>query len=143
MRGFDAIDTIGVVGAGTMGNGIAQVAAANGYDVVMRDVEADFVESGFDILNPVQCSAAGMGALGLKEKFGDQITFWGGGVDTQRTLPFGTPEQIRAEVRERLRIFGPGGGLVFNTIHNVQAGVPAENLVALYETVQEHRTYPL
>jgi hypothetical protein len=103
----------------------------------------DFIEAGFDILNPVQCSATGMDPLELKRRFGDQVTFWGGGVDTQHTLPFGTPEQVRQEVRERIRVFGPGGGFVFNTIHNVQAGVPAGNLVALYEAVQEARNYPL
>jgi hypothetical protein len=101
----------------------------------------DFIEAGFDILNPVQCSAAGMEAAGLKEKYGDRLTFWGGGVDTQQTLPFGTPEQVRAEVRERLRIFGRGGGFVFNTIHNVQARTPVENLLALYETVREDGRY--
>lgn len=99
----------------------------------------DFIEAGFDILNPVQCSAAGMEAEGLKRDFGGRITFWGGGVDTQQTLPFGTPEEVRAQVRERMRIFGEGGGFVFNTIHNVQARVPQANLAALYETVAECR----
>jgi len=97
----------------------------------------DFIDAGFDILNPVQCSAAGMDPEGLKDRFGDRITFWGGGVDTQHTLPFGTPQEVRDEVRERLRIFGTGGGYVFNTIHNVQARTPQENLVALYEAVAE------
>ena len=99
----------------------------------------DIVEAGFDILNPVQCSAAGMDPQTLKDKFGQRLTFWGGGVDTQKTLPFGTPEEIRRQVRERIEIFGRGGGFVFNTVHNVQAGVPAENLVALYEAVREAR----
>ncbi len=103
----------------------------------------DFIEAGFDILNPVQCSAAGMEPALLKERFGDQVTFWGGGADTQKTLPFGTPDQVRAEVRERIRVLGADGGLVFNTIHNVQPMVPAENLVALYEAVQEYGAYPL
>ena len=76
----------------------------------------------------------------LKERFGDRITFWGGGVDTQKTLPFGTPDEIRREVRERIEIFGRGGGFVFNTVHNVQASTPAENLVALYEAVREYRS---
>jgi hypothetical protein len=98
----------------------------------------DFIEAGFDILNPVQTSAAGMEPATLKSRFGDRITFWGGGVDTQRTLPFGKPEEVRAEVRERMQIFGPGGGFIFNTIHNVQARVPAENLAALYEAVREY-----
>ena len=71
----------------------------------------------------------------LKEPFGRQITFWGGGVDTQRTLPFGTPDEVRAQVRQRIEIFSRGGGFVFNPVHNVQARAPAENLVALYETV--------
>ena len=97
----------------------------------------DFIEAGFDILNPVQTSAAHMDPQELKTRFGQEITFWGGGVDTQRTLPFGTPDEVRAEVRERMRIFGAGGGFVFNTIHNVQARVPAENLLALYEAVQD------
>jgi len=99
----------------------------------------DIVDAGFDILNPVQCSAAGMDPKTLKDRFGDRITFWGGGVDTQKTLPFGAPDEIRRQVRERIEIFGRGGGFVFNTIHNVQAGVPTENLAALYEAVREYR----
>jgi hypothetical protein len=97
----------------------------------------DFIEAGFDILNPVQTSAAGMDPRELKARFGDAITFWGGGVDTQRTLPFGSPDEVRAEVRERIGIFGAGGGFVFNTIHNVQARVPVANLLALYQAVRE------
>lgn len=104
---------------------------------------AHFIESGFDIHNPVQCSAAEMEPRRLKETYGDRITFWGGGVDTQRTLPFGTAEEVRAEVRQRIRTFGPGGGFVFNTTHNVQARVPKENLRALYETVKEYGPYPV
>lgn len=100
----------------------------------------DFIDAGFDILNPVQCSAVGMDAPTLKERFGDKLTFWGGGVDTQKTLPFGTPEQVRAEVLERIEIFGRGGGFVFNTVHNVQSRTPAENLVAMYEAVREARS---
>jgi hypothetical protein len=101
----------------------------------------DFIESGFDILNPVQTSAADMDPEKLKLEFGDQIVFWGGGIDTQQTLPFGSPDEIRAEVKERMRIFGKGGGFVFNTIHNIQAGIPRDNLVALFEGVAEYRTY--
>jgi hypothetical protein len=103
------------------------------------DLLPDVVDAGFDILNPVQCSAAGMDAKGLKERFGDRLTFWGGGVDTQKTLPFGTPDQVRREVKERIAIFGRGGGFVFNTVHNVQANTPRENLVALYDAVKESR----
>lgn len=101
----------------------------------------DFIEAGFDILNPVQTSAAGMDPAELKRRFGDRLVFWGGGVDTQRTLPFGTPDEVRRQVRERITIFGAGGGFVFNTVHNVQANVPVENLLAMYETVREHGTY--
>lgn len=99
----------------------------------------DLIEAGFDAFNPVQVSAAGMDPVTLKETFGDQISFWGGGVDTQSTLPFGTPEEIRKQVEERIRIFGTGGGFVFNPIHNVQAGIPVQNLLALFEAVQDFR----
>ena len=99
----------------------------------------DIIEAGFDILNPVQVSAAGMDPRQLKAQFGDRLTFWGGGVDTQKTLPFGRPEEVRVEVKERMSIFKAGGGFVFNTIHNVQPQVPVENLLALYETVNKYR----
>jgi len=99
----------------------------------------DLVDAGFDVFNPVQCSAAHMAPRTLKEKFGGKVTFWGGGVDTQKTLPFGTPDDIRRQVRERIGIFNPGGGFVFNTIHNVQAGVPVENLLAMYTAVRKTR----
>jgi len=101
----------------------------------------DIIEAGFDILNPVQTSATNMQPAELKARFGDQVTFWGGGVDTQGTLPFGTPDEVRAQVRERLQIFGKGGGFVFNPIHNVQAGVPIENLLAMYEALREYSQY--
>ncbi len=100
-----------------------------------------FIEAGFDIVNPVQCSAAGMDPRVLKNEFGSDVVFWGGGIDTQQTLPFGTPEQIDRQVQERIEIFGTGGGFVFNTIHNVQARIPAKNLVALYEAVQKYGNY--
>ncbi len=101
----------------------------------------DIVDAGFDALNPVQTSAAAMEPAALKERYGDRITFWGGGIDTQHTLPFGTPADVRSMVRERLEVFGRGGGFVFNPIHNVQAGVPVENLLALYDAVTEFRSY--
>ena len=103
----------------------------------------DFVAAGFDILNPVQCSAANMDPVELKKKFGDKVTFWGGGVDTQRTLPFGTPDEVRKQVCERVRTFGPGGGFVFNAVHNVQALVPIENVLAMYGAAREYGVYPL
>jgi len=101
----------------------------------------DFVEAGFDILNPVQCSAAGMDPHALKEQFGRLLTFWGGGVNTQFTLPFGTPQDVATEVKSRMDTFGPGGGFVFNTIHNIQAKVPIENLMAMIETFLRYRSY--
>ena len=109
----------------------------------VRALLPDFVDAGFDIINPVQCSAAGMAPEELKKEFGERVTFWGGGVDTQRTLPFGTPEEVRQEVCSRLKIFGKSGGYVFNTTHNVQARVPAQNVLAMYETVRKCGQYPL
>lgn len=98
----------------------------------------DFAEAGIDILNPVQCSAQDMSPVMLKEKYGDKFVFWGGGVDTQNTLPFGTPEEVYAEVSERLRIFAPGGGFVFNAIHNIQAKTPIENILAMFKAVEDY-----
>ena len=97
-----------------------------------------FIESGFDILNPVQVSAAGMDARNLKEKYGRDIVFWGGGVDTQKTLAFGTPEEVRAEVLERCEVFGRDGGFVFNSVHNIQANVPVGNIAAMFEAVRDY-----
>lgn len=100
----------------------------------------DFIDAGFEILNPVQTSAAHMDPATLKAAFGADVTFWGGGVDTQHTLPFGTPDDVRAQVRERLAIFGKGGGFVFNPSHNIQALVPVENLLAMYDAVRQYGT---
>jgi hypothetical protein len=97
------------------------------------------VEAEFDILNPVQCSAKGMDPRALKKNYGDKLVFWGGGVDTQKTLPFGTPDEVREQVRERIEMLGQGGGFVFSTIHNVQANTPLKNLLAMFEVVQEYR----
>ncbi|HTS61719.1 MAG TPA: uroporphyrinogen decarboxylase family protein [Candidatus Acidoferrales bacterium] len=96
-----------------------------------------FIEAGFDILNPVQCSAANMDPEHLKAAYGDRVAFWGGGVDTQKVLPFGTPGEVRKQVIERCRIFSRGGGYVFNAIHNVQAETPTENIVAMIDAVRE------
>jgi hypothetical protein len=98
-----------------------------------------FIEAGFDILNPVQCSAAGMDPTHLKNNFGDRLVFWGGGVDTQRVLPFGTAEEVTRNVQERCRIFARSGGFVFNAIHNVQAKTPVENIVAAIDAVHRFR----
>jgi hypothetical protein len=105
------------------------------------DLVPSFMDAGFDILNPVQLSAARMDPRVLKERFGDRVTFWGGGVDTQKTLPFGTPDEVRREVAGRLAVLAPGGGFVFNPVHNVQAGIPIENLRAMYDTVRERGAY--
>ena len=107
----------------------------------IRTFIPDFIEVGVDIINPVQVSAAGMDSAELKRDFGKDIVFWGGGVDTQRVLGTGTPQAVREEVKRRLDDFMPGGGFIFNTVHNIQGNVPAENMVAMWETVQEHGRY--
>lgn len=99
----------------------------------------DFVDAGVDILNPVQISAAGMDPRYLKERYGGKLTFWGGGVDTQQTLPFGTPAEVSAQVKEMMEIFGKGGGFVFASVHNVQTGVSEENLKAMFDTFLKYR----
>ncbi|MFZ4544293.1 MAG: uroporphyrinogen decarboxylase family protein [Saprospiraceae bacterium] len=103
------------------------------------DLIPDLIEAGFDVLNPVQVSANGMDAKSLKQEFGQDLVFWGGGVDTQKTLPFGTPDEIYREVRERIDIFSEGGGFVFNTIHNIQSNVPTENILAMFRAVNDAR----
>jgi uroporphyrinogen-III decarboxylase len=95
------------------------------------------IEAGFDILNPVQCSATGMDAQELKQEYGDRLVFWGGGIDTQKVLPFGSAEEVRKQVLDRCRIFGRGGGFVFNTVHNIQACTPVGNIVAMLDAVHE------
>ena len=107
----------------------------------IRTFIPDFIEVGVDIINPVQVSAAGMDSAELKRDFGKDIVFWGGGVDTQRVLGTGTPQAVREEVKRRLDDFMPGGGFIFNTVHNIQGNVPAENMVAMWETVQESGRY--
>jgi uroporphyrinogen-III decarboxylase len=96
-----------------------------------------FIEAGIDILNPVQCSAAGMEPEQLKAAYGRDIVFWGGGVDTQKVLPFGAPAEVREQVLRRCEVFAPGGGFVFNTIHNIQAQTPVANIVAMLDAVHE------
>ncbi|MFO0892696.1 MAG: uroporphyrinogen decarboxylase family protein [Isosphaeraceae bacterium] len=103
----------------------------------VRRFYESFAEAGLEIVNPVQCSATGMEPEALKRDFGDVLTFWGGGVDTQKTLPFGTPAEVRDQVLGRCEAFAPGGGFVFNTIHNIQAGTPVENIVAMLDAVSE------
>jgi uroporphyrinogen-III decarboxylase len=96
-----------------------------------------FIDSGFDIINPVQCTAAGMDPKMLKSEFGNHLVFWGGGTDTQAALSFGTPEEVRRQVLERCEIFGKDGGFVFTAVHNVQATTPGENLIAMIEALEE------
>jgi uroporphyrinogen-III decarboxylase len=103
----------------------------------METMMEGFIESGFDIINPVQWTAEGMEPRKLKEKYGGRIVFWGGGVDTQKTLPFGTPEEVREEVLRSCEVFAPDGGFVFNTIHNIQAGTPVQNVVAMVDAIRE------
>lgn len=99
----------------------------------------DLIEIGVDIINPVQISARDMSPERLKKEFGDRIVFWGGGIDTQHTLPRGTPDEVRDEVARNIAAFKPGGGYVFNSVHNIQADVPVENLAAFWEAARENR----
>ena len=103
------------------------------------DFIPDFIDMGVDILNPVQCSAGGMEPRRLKAEFGKDIVFWGGGVNTQATLPFGTPDEVYREVRERCEIFSRDGGFVFSAIHNIVGQVPVENMLAMYKALDDVR----
>jgi uroporphyrinogen-III decarboxylase len=97
------------------------------------------IEAGIDILNPVQNSAAGMDPRALKDEFGGKMVFWGGGVDTQHTLPFGTPQEVYDEVTGRIEIYHKDGGFVFTPIHNTQSRVPVDNFLAMIEAVKKYR----
>jgi len=101
------------------------------------------IDCGIDILNPIQTSAANMEPVRLKQEFGGRIVFWGGGCDTQSTLPFGSVSAVEAQVEERVRIFAPGGGFVFTQVHNIQDGTPPENIVAMFDTVRRVGQYPI
>jgi uroporphyrinogen decarboxylase len=101
----------------------------------------DLLDNGIDILNPVQISAKGMDAAQLKAQYGDRLVFWGGGVDTQHVLPCGTPAEVRENVRRNLEAFKPGGGYVFNGVHNIQADVPPNNVLAMYDAAAEFGEY--
>ena len=103
----------------------------------IRQFIPDLIEAGFDILNPVQTNCYGMDAKGLKEDFGGEITFWGGGIDTSSVLPSGTAEEVRRDVLERCEILSKDGGFVFAPIHNILPEVPPENVIAAYEAVHE------
>jgi uroporphyrinogen decarboxylase len=102
----------------------------------------DLIEIGVDIINPVQVSAAGMDSARLKKKYGKNLSFWGGGCDTQKILNTGSPEDVRKEVQRRINDFAPGGGFVFNPVHNIQPLVPVENILAMFETARRYGKYP-
>jgi uroporphyrinogen decarboxylase len=106
-----------------------------------RYILPDLVESGVDIFNPVQYTSSDMDPAQLKKDFGKDLTFWGGGIDTQKVLPHGTVQQVKDEVKRRIEDFAPGGGFVFNTVHNIQADVPPENIMAMWEALQEYGKY--
>jgi uroporphyrinogen decarboxylase len=103
-----------------------------------RELIPDLIEIGFDILNPVQVSAKGMNTKELKSEFGRDMVFWGGGVDTQQVLPFGKPQEVVDEVKRRIDDLAPGGGFVFAAVHNIQAFVPPENIIAAFDTALEY-----
>lgn len=101
----------------------------------------DFYEAGIDILNPVQISAKGMDPEFLKRNYGDKFIFWGGGINPQQTLPFGSPEQVQEEVAHNVEVFKKDGGFIFNNVHNIQSNIPIENLLAMFDTLKEHWSY--
>ena len=103
----------------------------------VRELIPEFIDAGFDILNPVQCSAVGMNPQELKKEFGKELIFWGGGVDTQETMPFGTPKEVYDQVRQRIKIFNNPTGMVFNAIHNIQAKTPVENVLAMFRAIED------
>ncbi|MBI5117123.1 hypothetical protein HZA56_11670 [Candidatus Poribacteria bacterium] len=107
----------------------------------IRAIIPHLIETGIDALNPIQVSAARMDTKDLKREFGKELSFWGGGIDTQDVLPHGSPAQVKDEVKHRIEDLAPGGGFVFTAVHNVQADVPPENLRAMWETFQEHCRY--
>ena len=107
----------------------------------VREIIPDLIDIGFDILNPIQVSAAGMDTNELKREYGKDLVFWGGGVDTQEVLPHGTPDQVHDEVRRRLEDLMPGGGFVFSVVHNIQPDVPTENLMAMFKALCKYGRY--
>ncbi len=110
-------------------------------DGAIETILPDFIEIGIDVLNPLQTSAKGMDPQKIKALFGDRLSFWGGGVETQTTLPFGSVEEVRREVRQRVEMLGQGGGYVFGTIHNIQPDIPPEKILAVFETAREYGIY--
>lgn len=107
----------------------------------IRPLIPDLIDAGVDILNPVQFSAVWMDLASLKQEYGRDLVFWGGGVDTQAVLGKGTPKEVKAHVRRNIEILSPGGGFVFATVHNIQANHPPENVMAMWEAWQEYGGY--
>lgn len=103
----------------------------------VESLMSNFIASGFDIINPVQINASGMDPKKLKQKYGDNLVFWGGGVDTQGAFAFGTPSEVKDQVKSQCDILNKNGGFVFNTVHNIQANVPFKNVIAMLEALQE------
>jgi len=101
----------------------------------IRQLLPDLIDAGLDAMNPVQISCAGMDAGELKAEFGEEMVFWGGGCDTQQVLLYASPDQVRAHVKEQVRTLNPGGGFVFQQVHNILAGVPPENIVAMFDAL--------
>jgi len=110
-------------------------------DGAIYELIPDFIEIGIDILNPVQISGEGINLEKIKKEFGKELTFWGGGIDTQQTLPKARPEEVKKEVKQRIESLASGGGFIFNTIHNIQDDVPPENIMAMWEALQEWGHY--
>lgn len=110
-------------------------------DGAVRDIIPDFIEIGIDILNPIQTSAKGMDPIQLKKDFGKKIIFWGGGIETQSTLSFGTPEEVEEDVKKKIEIFKKGGGYIFAQIHNIQPEVPIDNILAMYKAFHKYSKY--
>ena len=106
----------------------------------VRPLLDDLIEAGLDAINPVQISSRDMDPQQLKKEFGDDITFWGGGADTRRTINHGNPAEVKEHVRHNIETFSPGGGFVFNTVHNIMPDVPPENIIAMFEAIDEYRT---
>ncbi len=107
----------------------------------IRPLIPDLIDAGVEVMNPVQVSAVGMNSEELKREFGNDLVFWGGGVDTQHVLTEGTPEQVKADVRHRIEDLAPGGGFVFAAVHNIQGNVPPENILAMWDTWNKHGVY--
>lgn len=107
----------------------------------IKELIPDLIEAGVDILNPLQYNAENMDLKELKNEFGSDLVFWGGGIDTQNILPYGTPAEVKEETKRNIHVLAPGGGFIFTTVHNIQADVPSENIIAMWEALQKYGKY--